>query len=222
MAGRPWTKCTERVRVTQERFLWQKTHPQRPRLLTRKTERDDDWEKYEINRKDVCKGEDDAEKAYDTALLAVASIAIGATFPLLKDITSTASFVFIVISWSVLGSCFVIALLDRLLSYYTHMKWREILDEEFDNWTPGAWKRCKEKHGTIPFLDVLPTLKWWGFGTLLGGLILLMVGAAVGWSGNPKATPAPIMNNFTPTQTFYSDQSATKPLACPHSWYQVL
>lgn len=158
--------------------------------------RDEEFEKYYKQREETCEAEDDAEKSYDTTLMTLASLAIGSTFTLLKDINTGGAAFLIFLSWIALGLCLFTALIDRLLSYTTHKTWREGFDNEFNKWSEGSWKRAVAAHQTIPFVNWLPTLKWVGFWSLLAGIVLLLLGGIVGWhSKAPQPNPAPITVN---------------------------
>ena len=153
--------------------------------------RDDEFDKYYKHHDVICKAEDDAEKNFDTTLMALASLAIGSTFTLLKDITSTPGAVLIFLSWIALAGCLFAALIDRLLSYTTHKKWRLEFDREYGDWKEGAWQRSLATRDTIRFMKWLPRLKWIGFWTLIAGLLLLLLGGVIGWHGTSAPTVAP-------------------------------
>jgi Na+-transporting methylmalonyl-CoA/oxaloacetate decarboxylase gamma subunit len=154
--------------------------------------RDEEFDKYYSHRDSTCKAEDEAEKNFDTTLITLATLAIGSTFTVLKDITKGSGAVFIFLSWLALGMCLFSALVDRLLSYTTHKEWREIFDREFGIWKPGAWERAVAAHKTIRFVNWLPHLKWVGFWCLLGGVVFLMIGIMVDWratDSSPQQSP---------------------------------
>jgi hypothetical protein len=90
-----------------------------------------------------------------------------------------------------LGICLFTTLADRLLSYTTHKAYREELNQRFDKWKPGTWRSAVISRTKIRYVKLLPMLKHVGFWSLLGGVILFMVGVLVGRKPTSPAPPPP-------------------------------
>jgi hypothetical protein len=173
----------------------------------RKLKCDDEFSRFDKERDTLTKAELENEKGYDTLLVTLSTLAIGSSFTILKDILrTTGASALIILSWSAFGLCLFIALADKLLSYWTHKKWREVLDAEFKTWREGAWERAQAKYPGIKFVRALPHLKWVAFVALLFGVIFLMAFVFVGTGAPPaeEKTPAPpvtvnVYNGASPT-----------------------
>jgi len=153
---------------------------------------DEEFARYHKERDTIIKNELEAEKNFDTTLLSLSTLAIGASLTIYKDIVRAGSATpLIVISWLFLGICIFASLTDRLLSYFTHKQWRDILDGEFTHYVErggvGAWDRVLPKYEEIPWVKHLPKLKWVSFGTLALGIVFLMLFVLI--AEPPKATP---------------------------------
>lgn len=158
---------------------------------------DDEFERYDKVRADVVEAERKAETNYDTLLVTLSTLAIGTSFTVLKDVVkASGSSALLIWSWVALGVCLILALSDRLLTYWTHMRWRELLDAEFGAgdapWREGAWDRALKKYDEMRLIKVLPWLKWFGFGSLLIGLVFLMAFVFSGREGAPTTDAAPV------------------------------
>jgi hypothetical protein len=152
---------------------------------------DDEFDWYENERPILTKAEIEAEKNYDTLLVTLSTLAIGSSFVVMKDVVrSPSASAFIVLAWCAFGLCLFVALVDRLLSYWTHLCWRKIIDKEFSPWREGARERALSAYPGIRFIWLLPWLKWVGFGLLLVGMLFLMAFVFVG-TGTTAAEPKP-------------------------------
>jgi hypothetical protein len=174
---------------------------------------DEEFTRYEVERAAVVKSEQEAEKNDDTALLTISTLAIGASFTVFKDVVrANSATCLIIMSWVSFSVCLFTALLDRLWSYDTHQKWRNVLDVEFSNWEAnggaGAWGRVLPKYDEIRFVKILPRLKYVGLWSLFVGLVFLMLFAIFATpspQSNPIGTSSPsspnvVVNQYSGTQ----------------------
>jgi hypothetical protein len=178
---------------------------------------DDEFAWYEKERPSLVKSEIDSEKNYDTLLVTLSTLAIGSSFTVLKDVTRTSSAsALILLAWLTFGLCLFIALADRLLSYWTHRRWRQILDAKFAPWQEGARERALAEYPNIRLIWLLPWLKWIGLLWLLLGMIFLMVFVFIATGVAPdvpkSATPV-IVNvyNSPPSTTITSSSTRAGP-----------
>jgi len=178
---------------------------------------DDEFAWYEKERPSLVKSEIDSEKNYDTLLVTLSTLAIGSSFTVLKDVTRTSSAsALILLAWLTFGLCLFTALADRLLSYWTHRRWRQILDAKFAPWQEGARERALAEYPNIRLIWLLSWLKWIGLLWLLLGMIFLMVFVFIATGVAPEvpkpATPV-IVNvyNSPPSTTTISSSTRASP-----------
>jgi len=155
---------------------------------------DREFEQYYKEREGWIACQLDAERSYDALLVTISTLAVGAS--LTKDWSDRPSpiKVFLVIGWIGFLGCLVCSLLHRYLTFYTHKKWVNVVDDEFTAWKPGAFQRALKKYDEIPFIKRVEILKivagcLVGIGVLsLLLLLLLGLGATVEPS-QPQAPP---------------------------------
>jgi hypothetical protein len=160
---------------------------------------DEEFARYGKERETLLKAELEAEKSFDTTLVTISTLAIGSSFTVFKDVVKAGSATpLIVLAWILLGVCLFSALTDRLLSYFAHMKWRDMLDDEFNNWVAnggaGAWERVLPKYEQIAGVKILRALKWVSFGSLAGGVLFLML-FVISSSPQTQAPAVPVTVN---------------------------
>ena len=176
---------------------------------------DDEFVRYEKHRSDLTKAELEAEKNFDTVLASLASLAIGSSFTVLKDITKGAGATLIITAWVALGICVFSSLLDRLLTYLTHQKWRLKFDNEFETWSEGAWQRGLDAYDKLPLINALPWLKWVSLSTLFIGVILLLAAVLYGWNVTSVVSAPASATATSPlppiTVNVYALQPTTRP-----------
>lgn len=139
----------------------------------------DEFERYEKYRAELVKGQLEGEKNYDTTLVTLSTVAIGASFTVVKDLHG--GLLLIGCAWFFLSVCLFIALIDRLQTYLVHKKTREIFDRHFGNWTTtgvGTWDAASAEANGLFRNKYLHWLKWICFGSLLLGVAFLMLAVA--------------------------------------------
>lgn len=135
-----------------------------------------EFDRYESERRDLRQAELDAERNYDQTISALAALALGVSLTIFKDFINTSAAVampLMVLTWVVFAVALVISLYHRKLTYETHRAWRDLLDKEFKNWSPGAWDRAEKAYDTIPGIKHVERLKGVGYGLLIFGSVLL-------------------------------------------------
>jgi hypothetical protein len=165
---------------------------------------------YKEERAILTKVELETEKNYDTLLVTLSTLAIGASFALMQvTVRSSFTSAWLVVSWIAFGLCLLISLVDRLMSYWTHLWLRERMDAQFDHWSEGAKDRALDAHRENLFIKLLRWLKWVSFVLIVIGIFSLMIFAFAGAGEEAMESPKPPMpiapivvnvyNGFTPT-----------------------
>jgi F0F1-type ATP synthase assembly protein I len=189
---------------------------------SKQTRAQKEYDRYTKTQSDLAKSEAEAEKSFDTLLVTIATVAIGASFTLLKDVVKGTN-AWIIVAWLLLGLCVVGSLVDRLYTYQFHKKWKKQLDDVFNNYglhCGHAWKEAMYRFSALrteriwkffPAEKFLHFIKWFnGVGLVFGILALMIyVYAGAGPSSQPTATSAPgpvVVNVYTA-----STQPTTKP-----------
>jgi hypothetical protein len=184
---------------------------------TKQSRADKEHDRYTKERSDLVKAESDSEKNFDTLLVTISSIAIAASFTLMKDVVKGTNG-WIIAAWALLGVCLVGSLIDRMYTYRCHKKWRDRLDDVFNNYDlhcGHAWKeadarlqdlRAEKVWYVFPAEKFLDRIKFINAGGLIFGLIALMIYVYVGSAPQaPAAAPQPVIVNVY--------NSATQPVA---------
>ena len=120
----------------------------------------------------------EAEKSYDNQLIGISTLALGALFTQVNGIHGgTGQRTLFVLSLIFFGLCLVSSLLHSYCTYYTHKRWVEIVDAEFDpeKWEPNAFQRALERYDSIPFIRMVERFKAIGGIALAMGLLLLAI-----------------------------------------------
>lgn len=139
---------------------------------------DRDFDRYERERPDVVKSELESEKNYDTLLVTLSTVALGTSLTVLKDVVGNdkaGQFWALGAAWVAFVVSLAAALYHRKLTYETHKKWREILDEEFTSWKSGAWTRAMEAYHRIPGIKAVDHMKNVAYWALIVGVVFLSV-----------------------------------------------
>lgn len=180
-------------------------------------------ERYKSERSDLLSAENDAEKNFDTLLVTISSIAIAASFTLMKDVVkaTTGS---LVLAWLCLGICLVGSLVDRLYTYHFHKQYRKCLDDVFMKYHehPGhGWSEAQARRAELcarriwslfPAEKFLTAIKWMNAGFLALGLAALMLYVSI--NGNAGNGVASSTNGSVPLNINVissSSQATTKP-----------
>src|SRR4051794_19125084 len=107
--------------------------------------RNHEFERYYKERDELVKAKLKADENYDTLLVTISTLALGAS--LTKDWVNRgtgASAAFIITAWICFALCLLVSLAHRGLTYYTHDKWIGMLDAAFSDWQPNAAGRAVE------------------------------------------------------------------------------
>lgn len=157
-------------------------------------------ERYIKERSELAKTEIDAEKNFDTLLVTISTVAIGASFTLLKDVVKGTN-AWIILAWVGLLICLVGSLIDRIYTYNFHREYRRLMDDVFVNINlhcGHAWKEVAARRKHLSQSKVwhffraesfLTYLKWVNGSALILGIIALMLYVYAG-ANNPTADAA--------------------------------
>ena len=173
-------------------------------------QRERDFQRYWKERDEWVKAMLDAERSYDTLLVTISTLALGAS--LTKDWvakpTGLGDF-FLVLAWTAFAACLGLSLLHRYWTHYTHQTWISECDKVFKEWTPDVWERCDTAYNNVPKIKVVESVKMWaGIAVAVGiasSFCLLIVERYIG----PKAAPTPGQLPFSQTINVYPP--ATQP-----------
>src|ERR1041384_6345356 len=179
----------------------------------RREQRDRDFQRYYKEREEWVKAMLDAERSYDTLLVTISTLALGAS--LTKDWVAKQTGVgdiFLVLAWTSFAACLVLSLLHRYWTHSTHQIWIDKCDEVFDSWTPDVWERCDCAYNEVPRVKLVERVKTWagiavGIG-IASSFVLLIVERYTG----PKADLPATLLPFNQTINIYppSTQPATQ------------
>jgi len=176
-----------------------------------------EYARYTTTRSDLLKAEGEAEKNFDTILLTISSVAIAASFTLIKDVVKGTNG-WIIVSWILLGICLVGSLIDRLYTYHFHREWKDCLDDVFKSYREHcghAWKEAEARLNGLRVRKIwkfcaaqlfLDKIKWVNSFALVLGLVAMMVYIYVGANAQPQITPT-----TAPAVTVNVYNSSTQP-----------
>lgn len=164
-----------------------------------------EYSRYTTTRSDLLKAEGESEKNFDTILLTISSVAIAASFTLLKDVVKGTNF-WIIFAWILLVLCLVGSLIDRLYTYRFHQEWKLRLDDVFNNYLlhcGHAWKEADARFNALrqekiwrlfPAEQFLRKIKWANAIVLVLGIVSMMIYVYVGAEQQTPQTPIPAAN----------------------------
>lgn len=167
-------------------------------------QRERDFQRYNKERDEWVKAMLDAERSYDTLLVTISTLALGAS--LTKDWVARQTGIgdfFLVLSWTGFAVCLGLSLLHRYWTHYTHQTWIDKCDEVFKTWTPDVWTRCDSAYNEVPKVRIVEKVKKWagiavGIG-IASSFCLLIVER---YSG-PKVAPGAPAFPFSQTINVY-------------------
>ncbi len=176
---------------------------------------DREFDKYETERETLRKTELDAEKNYDTMLTTLSAGALAGCWTVWTNISSGKSpdyGIFLLgIAWVSFAVSLAASLLDRKFTYDAHKSWRKTLDEEFQNWSVGAFQRADEKYEKLPGIKTLRYIKNVSLWTLFIGIGFFTIFLMLNYKAtaiSPTPTLAPIAPSSQVTNVIVASPSA--------------
>lgn len=171
-------------------------------------QRDRDFGRYYKEREEWVKAMLAAEQSYDTLLVTISTLALGAS--LTKDWVTRPSGIgdfFLVLGWLAFVLCLGLSLLHRYWTYYTHQIWIDKCDEVFGTWSPDVWSRCSTAYDSVPKVKVVESVKKWAGIALAVGIVSSFFLLLTERYGSTPAAPG----NSGINQTITINAASTQP-----------
>lgn len=153
-------------------------------------QRERDFQRYYKERDEWIKAMLDAERSYDTLLVSISTLALGASLTKgwVTRRTGLGDF-FQITAWIAFAACLCLSLLHRYWTHSTHRIYVEKNDEVFSNWTPDAWDRVNRAYDSVPRVIAVERVKTWAGIAVAVGIIASFFLLLVDRFPTPPATP---------------------------------